>query len=156
MLLVKGRNKIVELAKKQINSLISRLEEIIKGAKQEYLFHIVYLYPQLFAHLAKEIVKDGSEQTYNITWLRATTGITLALNKILPKYLPLEHISTLDIKKFERTLSEQRAYFEFILTSYSIGAWQYILENKYIEKIMIKDNTPVSYTHLTLPTTERV
>jgi len=143
--LIIGRKKVIEEAEKQINHLISRLEKIIKGAKQEYLFHIVYFYPQLFAHLAKEIVKDGSEQTYNITWLRATTGITLALNKILPKYLPLEHISTLDIKKFERTLSEQRAYFEFILISYNIGAWQYILENKYIDKIMIKDNTPYTY-----------
>lgn len=76
MSLVIGRKRVVEVAKKQMNFLISRLEEIIKGAEQEYLFHIVYFYPKLFAHLAKEIVENQSEWTYNRTWLRAASGLT--------------------------------------------------------------------------------
>ena len=133
-----GRKNVIKIANEHINKLISRIEEIIRGSEQEYLLHLVCLYPELFAELAKKIVENGDKYTYNITWLRAATGFTLALNRILPEHLPLKHISTLNVKKFEKTTANLEEYLKLILISHTIGTWQYILENKYINKIKIE------------------
>ena len=102
--IVKGKRQVVDEARNQLASLISETERAIKGAESEYLFHVTYLFPNLFASLAKKRqIKNIHYTIYDITWLRATNGLTFALNRILPKFVPLE-LLTVDVK-FEKTFS---------------------------------------------------
>ena len=118
---------------------------MIKGAQSEYLFHAVYYFPSLFAELAKQNQIDEHYFVYNITWLRATNGLTFALNRILPKFIPLKPLPMLDIKKFEKTFGDNLLYL--LDTCYKIGIWSYILENKYVNKIIIEGEKVKPYYH---------
>ena len=140
---IKGRRKVVAEAKKQIDLLVSRIEGLIKGAESESLFHLVYYFPNIFAELAKERRIYEHYFIYNIKWLRATNGLSLALNRILPKHLPLKHPSMLNIRKLERTF--RKNLFLLLDTCHDIGKWLYISENKYVDRITVDDGKPESY-----------
>jgi len=142
---MKGRRKVVAEAEKRIDLLVSRIEDIIRGAESEYLFHLVYLFPNIFAELAKKRRIYEHYFIYNITWLKATNGLSLALNRILPKCLPLKHLSTLNIRKFEKTFGKN--LFLLLDTCYDIGKWLYILGNKYMDRIMVENGKPKPYYH---------
>ena len=141
-----GRERVIRIAEKQIKKMTSELKEIIKGAKSEYLFHMVSLYPNIFSSLAKNAIKEEQarkEWTCNKNWLRATTGLTLALNAILPDFIPLKPHSKLSIKKLERTF--EKDYLRFVSIFYDIGPWKYFLENKKIDKIVKEGRTGYTY-----------
>lgn len=140
---IESREKVVTEAKNRIDILMSEINRVIKGAESEYLFHIVYLFPNLFATLAKQRQTDEHYFVYNITWLRATNGLTLTLSRILPKFLPLKHLSMLDVTKFEKTFRDN--LLSFLNACYDIGIWSYILENKYVDKIIIEDDRVKPY-----------
>jgi hypothetical protein len=131
--LVEGRGSVVQEADRKISSLVGKLEGIIKGKESEYLFPMVYLVPNIFANLAKEVAHRP--KAVNRTWLRAQTGMTLALNRVLPKFLPLKHPSKMH-EKFEKISKE--GHLNLFETFVEIGKWVHILENKNIDKIEIK------------------
>lgn len=140
---VKGREKVVTEARNGINILMSKIEGIIKGAESEYLFHIVYLFPNLFVTLSRQRKIDEHYFVYNITWLRATNGLTLALNRILPKFLPLKRLSLLNVKRLEKTFGGNLFYL--LEACYGIGKWLYILENRAVNRIIIEDGKVKPY-----------
>lgn len=142
---MKNREKVIAEAKNKINVLVSEIKRLIRGSESEYLFHIVYLFPNLFAALAKQRKINEHYFVYNITWLRATNGVNLALNKLLPKFLPLKPPSMLNIKKFKKTFRNNLLHFLGIC--YDIGIWSYILENKHVNKIIIEDGKAKPYYH---------
>lgn len=138
--IIEDRENIVNEGHKNISHLIYKLEDIIIGSEQEYLFHIVNVYPNIFTRLAQD---TNFPQTYKIDWLRATTGLTIALNNILPKHLPLKHPNTYNIKKMEDTFKKD--YFKFVMIVWRIGQWQYFLENGYVDKIKISEKGPKTF-----------
>ena len=134
--IIEGREKVVKETKNQINKLISEIEQMIKGSESEYLFH-VDMYLNLFASLSKPRSNNTPQTVYNITWFRAVNGLTLALNKMLPKFLPLKHPNRLALEKFRKTFDNN--YLLFVDTCYNIGIWDYCLKNKYVDKIVVED-----------------
>jgi hypothetical protein len=142
--IIEGREKVVEESKNQINKLISEIEQMIKGSESEYLFHVVYIYPNLFASLTKPRPNNTPQTVYNKTWFRAINGLTLALNKILPKFLPLKHLDKLDLKKLEKIFDNN--YLLFVDTCYNIGIWDYCLKNKYVDKIVVENGEAKPYS----------
>lgn len=104
--IIEGKQEVINEARNQIDTLVSEIEYMIKGAESEHIFHIIYLFSNLFASLAKQYQTNAHYSVYNITWLRAITGLTLALNEILPKFLPLKPLTRLDAGEFEKTFRE--------------------------------------------------
>lgn len=140
---IKGRRRVVAEAERQIDLLISRVEDLIKGAESEYLFYTVYLFPNIFARLAEKRRICEHYFIYDITWLRATNGLSLALNRILPKYLPLKHPSMLSVGKLEKTI--ERNLPLLLDACYDIGKWLYILGNRHIDRIIVDNGKPKPY-----------
>lgn len=62
--IIEGRGKVVEEAENQINKLISEIEQMIKGSESEYLFHVVYIYPNLFASPTKPRSNNTPQTVY--------------------------------------------------------------------------------------------
>lgn len=140
---IRNREKVIIEARNRINGLISKIEDLIKGSEPEYLFHLVYLFPNIFATLCKKRKINEHYFVYDITWLRATNGLTLALNKMLPKFLPLKSPSMLNLRKFKKTFESNLFYL--LDACYNIGVWLYILENKYIDKLIVENEKAKPY-----------
>lgn len=140
---IKGREKVITVAKDKINFLMKEIENLIKGAESEYLFYLVYNLQNLLAARATKRKIDEHYFVHDIKWFRATNGLTLALNRLLPKFLPLKHVLMLNVKKFEKTFEGNLLHL--LDTCYKMGVWSYILENKYVDRIAIENGEVKPY-----------
>ncbi len=136
-----GRQRVINKAREMTDKLKKEIYMAIKPYGYEVLFNLVFLFPNLFATLAKkEEVKHRLR--LDITWTRAVIAITTALNYLLPSFIPLKPLSRLEPNKFEESF---KVLLYIASKLFDLAKWLFILENKYIDKVIVQDSTPDIY-----------
>ena len=136
-----GRMNVASKAKEMIERLRSDIYSMIRPYKHEVMFNIVFLFPNLFATLARK--REEEHRLYfDITWVRAVTAITTALNHILPDFIPLKPPARLKPSKLEESFN---ILPQVTSKLFDLAWWLFILENKYIDKIIVHGLSPDVY-----------
>jgi len=122
--IIKDREEVTNKARHKIDVLMSKIKNMTKGAESEYLFHMVCYYQNEFASRAE-------------TPRRATGWLTLALNEMLPKFLPLKLPIERDVRQFEKKHGKNLR--DLIKSLIEIGKWRDVLENVHVKTIIVED-----------------
>jgi len=112
-----GRTNVVSKAKEIVEKLKVNIYNIVKPYKHEVMFNLVFLFSNIFATLARK--REKRHRLYfDITWVRAVTAITTALNHTLPDFIPLKSPSRLEPDKLESVLSIYEDLRPYIFNSF--------------------------------------
>lgn len=130
------REAILLRAIQEINRINDRIRDVLRGSESE-MFFAAMIQPSLYANMAAGL-GGTSKFSYDPTWWKATNAITLALNEILPIYLPLKRVI---IERAKNVPNEKLIEFNSMLVD--LGKWIYIKKNENVTGIVIENGSAV-------------
>ena len=139
---VVDRKEVERRARIAIKRIKQEIKELMKGCEHERLFHLVALLPNIFAELSKKQVTQ--EKIYvKPSWSRCMIATSLALNELLPNYLPLKTPSMFSLDAFKESF---KRLINISLKFFSLAWWIFIRDNKYIDRIVVdREFKPTPY-----------